>query len=91
MVVTLGLESLLEKAVFWQLCQHNWDRTGHGELVCMVPVGSEGSAFNVGVVPQLWLWHRRIGAVFDSAAEFVLGGFAPRMGLGSLVSWWSWQ
>lgn len=84
--ITLNLKPLftLDDEAFEQLCHHNpemrLERASTGELVAMVPVGSESGYFNLNLSGQLWLWNQQsqLGVAFDSSAGFTLPNRAIR-------------
>ena len=69
---------------FWELAQANpelrLERTATGELIAMVPVGSEGGNYNIELSTDLAVWNRqtRLGVAFDSSAGFRLPNGATR-------------
>jgi Uma2 family endonuclease len=89
---TLNLPSNLELKIdidlsdeqFFQLCQNNRDlkfeRTADGDLIIMVPTGSETSKRNFDFNFQLHAWNRKtgLGIVFDSSGGFRLPNGADR-------------
>lgn len=74
----------LDDEAFEQLCHYNpemrLERASTGELVAMVPVGSESGYFNLNLSGQLWLWNQQtqLGVAFDSSAGFTLPNGAIR-------------
>ncbi|WP_009631195.1 Uma2 family endonuclease [Synechocystis sp. PCC 7509] len=84
--LTLNLHSAIELTDerFEQICQSNRDlrfeRTATGELVIMLPAGSDTGRQNCELNGQLWLWNRqnRLGVGFDSSAGFTLPNGAIR-------------
>jgi Uma2 family endonuclease len=89
---TLNLPSNLELKLdidltdeqFFQLCQNNRDlkfeRTADGDLIIMVPTGSETSKRNFDLAVQLGIWNRKtgLGVAFDSSGGFRLPNGADR-------------
>lgn len=89
---TLNLQPNLELKIdidltdeqFFQLCQNNRDlkfeRTGEGDLIIMVPTGSDTSTRNSDFNFQLHAWNRKtgLGVVFESSGGFRLPNGADR-------------
>lgn len=69
---------------FFQLCQNNRDlkfeRTADGDLIIMVPTGSDTSKRNSDFNFQLQAWNRKtgLGVVFESSGGFRLPNGADR-------------
>ncbi len=84
--LTLNLRSTMELTDerFEQICHSNQDlrfeRSAKGELIVMLPTGSETGRQNWGLAGQLWLWNQqtRLGVGFDSSAGFTLPNGAIR-------------
>jgi Uma2 family endonuclease len=84
--LTLNLHSTIELTgeCFEQICQSNRDlrfeRTSTGELVVMLPAGSDTGRQNCELSGQLWVWNQqiRLGVGFDSSAGFTLPNSAIR-------------
>ncbi|HEY9619249.1 MAG TPA: Uma2 family endonuclease [Crinalium sp.] len=74
----------LNDDAFYQLCQNNpdikFERTAHGELVIMSPVGGEGGKREADIITDLNLWNRQVGlgVVFSSSSGFKLPSGADR-------------
>lgn len=82
---------------FFQLCQNNRDlkfeRTADGDLMIMVPTGSDTSQRNSDFNFQLQAWNRRIGlgVVFESSGGFRLPNGANRSPDASWVRRERWE
>jgi Uma2 family endonuclease len=84
--ITLNLKPflVLDNEAFEQLCHFNpemrLERASTGELIAMVPVGSESGYYNLSLSAQLWLWNQQtqLGVTFDSSAGFTLPNGAIR-------------
>jgi Uma2 family endonuclease len=80
----LKLDIDLSDEQFFQLCQNNRDlkfeRTADGDLIIMVPTGSETSKRNFDLAVQLGIWNRKtgLGVAFDSSGGFRLPNGADR-------------
>lgn len=102
---TLNLPSNLELKIdidltdeqFFQLCQNNRDlkfeRTADGDLIIMVPTGSETSKRNFDLAVQLGIWNRKtgLGVAFDSSGGFRLPNGADRSPDASWVRRGQWD
>ena len=82
--VPLELTVDLTDEQFFQLCQNNRDlkfeRTATGELIIMLPTGSETGDRNADLTYQLRAWSRQnqLGKSFDSSTGFKLPNGAER-------------
>jgi Uma2 family endonuclease len=83
-IVNLTPPFELTDEAFYQLCQNNpdakFERTAHGELVVMSPVGGEGGKREADLIIDLGIWNRQgnLGVVFSSSAGFRLPNGADR-------------
>jgi len=87
---TIALPAPLEVTIdltdeqFFQLCQHNRDlrfeRSASGELIIMLPTGSDTGSRNIDLSYQLQGWSRQnnLGLAFDSSTGFKLPNGANR-------------
>ena len=75
---------------FWDLCMNNPDvdleRTAEGEVIVLMPTGSETGIRNMSLGGQVWTWNRTtgLGVVLDSSGGFRLPNTAVRA---ADVSW----
>jgi Uma2 family endonuclease len=83
--LVLNLKPFIANAdEFWELCRANpelrFERLATGEVIAMMPAGSETGGRNADLTGQLWLWnHRtRLGQIFDSSTGFTLPSGAIR-------------
>ncbi|KKI99572.1 Uma2 family endonuclease [Prochlorothrix hollandica] len=82
--LTLQPNLTLTDETFEQLCHINPDlrleRTAQGDLIAMVPAGSESGYYNANLSGQLWYWNNQTqtGYTFDSSSGFTLPNGAIR-------------
>jgi Uma2 family endonuclease len=82
---------------FYQLCQNHRDlkfeRTAHGELLIMPPVGGEGGSREADLIGDLVFWNRRtqMGKVFSSSTCFKLPNGANRSPDAAWIAWERWN
>jgi Uma2 family endonuclease len=93
----LKLKIDLTDEQFFQLCQKNRDyrfeRTASGELLIMLPTGSDSGRRNVKITTQLDTWNSKsnLGEVFDSSTGFTLPNGAERSPNASWVKIERWN
>lgn len=81
---TLKLKIDLTDEQFFQMCQKNRDyrfeRTASGELLIMLPTGSDTGNRNFDMVVELGIWNKqtKLGKGFDSSTGFTLPNGAER-------------
>ena len=69
------------------------ERTEEGELIVMLPTGSETGKHNQNLSGQIWIWNHQtqLGVVFDSSSGFQLPNGADRSPDASWVKLERWQ
>lgn len=82
---------------FWRLCGDNPDlrleRTARGELIVMMPAGTETGFRNMGISGQLWNWARAngTGLSFDSSTGYTLPNGSIRSPDASWIARERWE
>lgn len=83
--LTLNLDTVhLTDEQFYQLCQNNrelqFERTAHGELIIMSPVGGDSGNREAELIADLVIWNRQtnLGYTFSSSTVFKLPNGADR-------------
>lgn len=81
----------------FELCARNkeirFEKTSKGELIVMLPVGSEGGSRELNLGGALYVWNkqRKLGKVFSSSTGFTLANGAVRSPDGAFVVMDKWK